>query len=96
MVEGDADDFPQCPAIAIGNAVGDEVFDFAGDHIPGDDERALIADDLVVVSLPPAGGPANLPDFASVVRVLDTITLRRLLRKAGEYRARLLTSLAGR
>ena len=76
--EGDAEDHSQGPAVAPRDAVGKEEFDFVGEHVAGDDERALVADDPSVVSLSPAGGPADLPDFAAAVSVLDAITLRRL------------------
>ncbi len=65
--EGDAKDHPQCPSVATGDAVREEEFHLVGEHVASNDQRALVAHDGIVVSLSPAGDPADLPDFAALV-----------------------------
>ena len=101
--ESNAEDHPQSPAIATGDAVGEEEFHFAGEYVASHNQSALRTHAAVVVSLPPAGGPADLPDFAALVRVADVIPLRclfveggRVLGEVADFARRLLVRLQSR
>ncbi len=81
--EGHAKKLPQRPSVSTRHTVRQEVFCFIGEYVAGHNQRALSIDEIVRVILPPAGGPANLPDLAAAMRVLDAIMLRRLFTKRG-------------
>ena len=81
--ERHAKNLPQRSAVTARHAVRKKVFGFVGEHVASHDQRALIADKIVCVSFTPAGGPADFPDFATTMRVLDLIVLRCLFSKRG-------------
>lgn len=54
------------------------MFHFTGENIFGHDQRALMADEIVRVSLSPTSAPADFPDLRSFVRVFDPVALGRL------------------
>lgn len=71
------------PAVASRHAVREKVLRFVGQHIACHNKRTLVTDELVGVRLSPTSVPANLPNLAAAMRVLDTITLSILLAKRG-------------
>ena len=58
----------QRPAIAARHAVAEEVFRLAGQHVAGDDQRPLAADQAAGVRLAPTGMPLDFPDLRAVAR----------------------------
>lgn len=77
--EGYAKNLSQCPAVPTGHAVRQEVFGFIGEDISSYDQGALVADEFVGVSLP----PARCPDFAATMRLFDAVLLWSLFAKGG-------------
>ena len=76
-----AKNLSQRPAVATGHSIRQKVFCFIGEHITSHDQRALIADQFVSVSLSPARRPADFPDFDAAMSILDAILLRCLFSK---------------
>ena len=81
--EGHAKDLAQRPGIATGHAVRQEVFHFTGEDVASHDQCALVTDEFVCVSLPPAWCPAKFPDIAAAMSLLDAILLWCLFAKGG-------------
>ena len=73
--ERQAKDLSQSPAVTTGHTIRQEVFGFIGEDISSYDQCALVADELVGVSLPPARCPTNFPNFAATMRLFDAILL---------------------
>src|SRR5689334_2798975 len=72
----------QPPAVSSRHAVAEEVFDLAGPHVAGDDQRPLTADQTAGVRLAPTGMPLDFPDLRAVASIFDAIPLRLLLAEA--------------
>src|SRR5210317_2125511 len=62
-------DLSKRPTAATGDTVGQKVLRFPSQHIAGNDECALVADQLVRVSLAPAWVPLNFPDVTTTLTV---------------------------
>lgn len=79
----DPEQVAERPAIAPGNAIAEEEFRLAGQHIASDDQRSLTTDQAAAAArLSPTSMPFDLPDFGAVAGVLGAIHLRLLRGKA--------------
>lgn len=81
--KGYAKNLAQRPAIAPRHSVRQEVFHFTGEDVASHDPCALVTDEFVCVSLPPAWCPAKFPDIAAAMSLLDAILLWCLFAKGG-------------
>lgn len=80
----------QLPAVSPRHAVAEEVFCLAGQHVAGDDQRPLTADQAAGVRLAPSGVPLDFPDLRAVAGIFDAILLRLLLAEAGRVAGQIL------
>ena len=76
-----AKNLSQRPAVATRHTIRQKVFCFIGEHITSHDQRTLITDEFVSVSLSPARRPADFPDFTPTMSIFDAILLRCLFSK---------------
>ncbi len=88
--ERHAKNLPQGPAVPSRRTIGQEVFGFIRQHVTSYDQRALIADPLVRVSLSPTLRPAYFLHFTATVPIFDPIPLWRLFPKGGRVRGQVL------
>src|SRR5215204_6773492 len=69
------------PAVLSRNAVAEEVFPVAGEHVTSDNQCPLAADEAAAMRLAPAGVPLDFPDLRAMAGVLDAILLGLLRRE---------------
>ena len=94
--KGHAEQVAERPATLSRNAVAEEVFCLAGQHVAGDDQRPLAADQPRPVCLSPTGVPLDFPDFRTVTSVLDAILLRLLFGEARRVSSQVLNFTGAR
>ena len=63
--KSDSQDSTQRPSLAAGDPIGKKILYFAGQHILGNDQGALVANKFPCRRFPPTRVPSNLPNLGA-------------------------------